>query len=31
MHTGAAINQHMKLLRNNNPQLTGQLDFTTSE
>jgi len=31
MHTGAAaINQNMKLLRRNNPQLTGQLDFTTS-
>jgi len=31
MHTGAAMNQKMKLLRRNDPQLTGQLDFATSE
>ena len=31
MHTGAAINQNMKLLRRNNPQLTGLLDIATSE
>jgi len=31
MLTGAAMKQKMKLLRRNNPQLTGQLDFATSE
>jgi len=31
MHTGATINQNMQLLRRKYPQLTGQLDFATSE